>query len=66
MLSVVSPQLLTQQVQSSLNQLGYDCGVVDGTKGPNTTFEIQQYQIDNGLEATGEIDDTLLSFLGLQ
>ena len=53
-------------VQEALNNAGYDCGAVDGNKGPHTTEVIQQYQTDNGLESTGEIDDALLSSLGLK
>ena len=53
-------------VQEALNSKGYDCGTPDGSKGPKTTSTIQQYQTDNGLEATGEIDDALLSSLGIQ
>ena len=55
-----------KKVQETLNNLGYDCGTPDGDKGPKTTSVIQQYQTDNGLEATGEIDDALLSSLGIQ
>ncbi len=53
-------------VQATLNEKGYDCGTPDGDKGPKTTSVIQQYQTDNGLEATGEIDDALLTSLGIQ
>ena len=55
-----------KRVQETLNAKGYDCGTPDGAKGPHTTSVIQQYQNDNGLEATGEIDDALLSSLGIQ
>lgn len=54
------------KVQEALNNVGYDCGVADGKKGPHTTEVIQQYQTDNGLDSTGEIDDVLLSSLGLK
>ena len=55
-----------KSVQEKLNQLGYDCGTPDGDKGPKTISVIQQYQTDNDLEATGEIDDALLKSLGIQ
>ena len=55
-----------KKVQEALNNSGYDCGTPDGDKGPKTTSVIQQYQTDNGLEATGEIDDALLTSLGIQ
>ena len=56
---------IIQQVQVALNENGYDCGAPDGDKGPKTTSVIQQYQKDNGLDVTGEIDKALLSSLGL-
>ena len=55
-----------KKVQNALNTAGYNCGAADGIKGPATTLIIQQYQTDKGLEATGEIDDILLSSLGLE
>ena len=39
--------------QRSLNDLGYDCGVVDGLAGPNTEGCIEDFQTDLGLEPTG-------------
>ena len=57
---------IIHKVQTVLNEKGYDCGTPDGDKGPKTTSAIQAYQTDNGLEATGEIDDALLSSLGIQ
>ena len=54
-----------QKVQEALNAKGYDCGTPDGDKGPKTTSVIRQYQADNGLEATGEIDSALLASLGI-
>ena len=57
---------IIMKVQEALNNAGYDCGAADGKKGPHTTEVIQQYQTDNGLDVTGEIDDALLSSLGLK
>ena len=54
------------RAQEALNAKGYDCGTPGGGKGPKITSAIQAYQTDNGLEATGEIDDTVLGILGIQ
>ena len=54
------------KVQTALNAAGYDCGAADGLKGPHTTEVIQKYQTDKKLNVTGEIDDVLLSSLGLK
>lgn len=64
--STYSDSETIKRVQEALNSKGYDCGTPDGDKGPKTTSVIQQYQTDNGLDATGEIDDALLSNLGIQ
>ena len=58
------PETVTK-VQTALNAAGYDCGAADGAKGPHTTEVIRQYQTDNGLNVSGEIDDQLLASLGL-
>ena len=44
------------QVQAALNDLGYDCGGVDGVMGPRTRSCIQAFQEENSLEATGAAD----------
>lgn len=53
-------------VQEKLIENGYDCGSADGILGDNTKSKISQYQTDQGLDATGEIDDALLENLGIQ
>lgn len=52
-------------VQEALNELGYDCGRVDGFTGPNTEKGIMTYQAAVGLDPTGIIDDALLESLGI-
>ena len=47
-------------VQEYLNENGYDCGTVDGILGSKTSNAISQYQIDHGLEATGQVSAELL------
>ncbi len=53
------------EVQNALNDAGYDCGEADGIFGELTEAAIREYQEDEGLEETGEIDDDLLVSLGL-
>jgi hypothetical protein len=56
---------LVAQVQSALDRRGYDAGPVDGIAGAQTRDAIATYQADNGLAATGNINDTLLQSLNL-
>lgn len=51
--------------QQALNDAGYNCGTPDGIAGKKTAAAVSQYQEDNGLEVTGEIDVALLAALGL-
>jgi peptidoglycan hydrolase-like protein with peptidoglycan-binding domain len=43
-------------VQDALNRLGFDAGAVDGLFGARTQSAIIEFQEQNGLPATGEID----------
>jgi N-acetylmuramoyl-L-alanine amidase len=43
-------------VQARLNNLGYDCGKVDGIIGPKTQEAISHFQSQNGLPETGHAD----------
>ena len=54
-----------KEVQKALNDAGYNCGTPDGVAGKNTKKAITDYQKDNGLAASGIIDDSLLRSLGL-
>ena len=42
-----------KQLQSALNQLGYDAGGVDGIVGSGTRGALQRFQQANGLVADG-------------
>jgi hypothetical protein len=44
-------------VQGRLRNMGYDCGPVDGDMGKRTKKAIEQFQRDQELEPTGEVDD---------
>jgi hypothetical protein len=50
-------------IQSALTLLGYDLGTVDGVFGPRSRDALAQFQDDNGLPATGEIDETTIALL---
>ncbi len=43
-----------------LNKNGYDAGSADGVMGAKTKVAIAAFQKDNGMEATGEIDEKLV------
>lgn len=60
------PGQVIANVQVALQQAGYNPGAVDGTYGPMTRNALLNYQRDNGLPDSGEIDDATLDSLGLQ
>ncbi|MEP6822089.1 MAG: peptidoglycan-binding domain-containing protein [Chthoniobacterales bacterium] len=62
----LEPGEVIARVQAELQRLGYDPGSVDGDFGPATREALVAYQQDNGLQATGEIDQDTLGALGLE
>ena len=54
---------LTQMVEDSLAQLGYDTGAVDGEADMKTAIAVSQYQAEKGLDVTGEISPQLAGML---
>ncbi|MGJ8526918.1 peptidoglycan-binding domain-containing protein [Maritalea sp.] len=50
-------------VQSKLFDLGYFQEKVDGYYGPKTATAIREFEVNNGLEATGAINDALIAIL---
>lgn len=42
--------------QQTLNDLGYDCGTVDGIAGRRTEACIADFQLEIGLESSGTLD----------
>lgn len=50
-------------IQAILNDNGYDAGPVDGLMGQKTRDAIIAFQRDNGLPATGNVDQTLVESL---
>jgi localization factor PodJL len=51
------------EIQTILNGRGYDAGPVDGVMGQKTRSAIMAFQRDNGLAATGDIDQSLVRAL---
>ncbi len=49
-----------QNIQLILNKNGYDAGGADGLMGAKTKSAIAKFQTDNGLEATGEVNEKLV------
>lgn len=54
-----------EKIQIRLNELGYDCGVVDGKIGPITKKAIMNFQRDNKLEVDGNVGPITFKKLGL-
>ena len=52
-----------KEVQTLLNEKGYDCGTPDGVAGKKTNNMILQYERDKGLEENTDITDELLASL---
>lgn len=56
---------VVREVQSKLNQLGYNAGAEDGQMGSNTAGAIRKYQQDNSLSVSGNINKELIQSLNL-
>src|SRR5882724_9531891 len=54
---------LVQNVQQALKDEGFYYGEVTGEKNADTTAAIRRYQIRNGLQVTGELNDETLRSL---
>ena len=52
-----------KSVQQVLNKNGYDAGSADGVMGDKTKAAIAQFQKDNGMAPTGQVDETLVQTL---
>jgi len=59
------PDQVIANVQSSLQEMGYYTGEVDGLLGPLTQDALNGYQADNDLTVTGAIDEPTLASLNL-
>lgn len=61
--SVIKFSSSVQQAQSILTEKGYQPGPVDGKLGVKTRSAIKQFQLDNDMNATGELSDIVKSLL---
>jgi peptidoglycan hydrolase-like protein with peptidoglycan-binding domain len=54
-----------RDVQAELKSQGFFYGTADGKEGPETTAAIRRFQIRNGLEVTGGLNEQTLGALGI-
>lgn len=57
-----SPELV-KQVQQKLSENGQDVGQPDGKMGPKTQAALKEYQKEQGIEPTGQLDQKTLAAL---
>jgi len=56
---------LVRDIQTDLNQKGYNVGQVDGVFGDSTQSALERFQRDQHLHATGQVDQQTLAALGI-
>ncbi len=56
---------MIREVQQNLQQQGYDVGNLDGVWGPNTQQALRQFQQEQGLQATGRLNQNTLAELNV-
>jgi peptidoglycan hydrolase-like protein with peptidoglycan-binding domain len=54
-----------RDVQAALKSQGFYYGEVDGNEGTETTAALRRFQIRNGLEVSGKLDNGTLAALGM-
>lgn len=59
------PKQMVREVQSSLNQRGYNAGTADGLYGMKTNVAVKAYQKDQGLPVSEKLDERTVSSLGV-
>ena len=64
-LNITDNMFQTRIVQSKLFDLGYYNGTIDGLFDEDTILAVKNYQEDNGLVVTGELDSTTTASLGV-
>ena len=57
---------VVESVQQALKDEGFYYGEVNGDMNANVTAAIRRYQIRNGLQVTGELNDETLQSLGIK
>jgi peptidoglycan hydrolase-like protein with peptidoglycan-binding domain len=65
MIVSVRADALIENVQQALKDQGFYYGEITGTKDADTTAAIRRYQIRNGLQINGELNDETLKSLGV-
>jgi peptidoglycan hydrolase-like protein with peptidoglycan-binding domain len=65
-MTLVQADHLTESVQQALKNEGFYYGEVSGEMNANLTAAIRRYQIRNGLQVTGELNDETLQSLGIK
>jgi hypothetical protein len=56
---------VVREVQQALQDQGFDAGPVDGIWGPRTSAGLREFQQDQDLEATGQLNAQTLGALGI-
>ncbi len=64
--NVYAFNLQVLQTQERLTELGYQPGPIDGLWGPRTREAVEDFQRDNRLKITGELDTRTFEKLGLK
>lgn len=54
---------VVQEMQNILNSLGYNVGTADGVAGKMTRAAVSKFQANQGLEATGQLDQQTIAKL---
>src|SRR5438093_5842063 len=65
-MTLVQADQLIESVQQDLKDAGFYYGEISGEMNANLTAAIRRYQIRNGLQVTGELNDETLQALGLK
>jgi hypothetical protein len=60
-----NPDSIVSRVQEALAREGYYQGAIDGSAGPATRNALRRYQRNHGLDATGQIDRSVIEALRL-
>lgn len=62
--AMMSPDTI-KQVQQALNEKGFQAGPVDGKWGSKTESAVKNFQQDQGMQASGSLDQQTLAALGV-
>ena len=65
-IALVRADQVTESVQQALKDQGFYYGEINGETNATLTAAIRRYQIRNGLQVTGELNDETLQSLGIK